>query len=129
MANEKIVDTLISGASGAVTLSGISYSTVQAGDKATTVRGSSGSNFNRYEGGAGNDAFFVYNDSLKGAPNTIHGGVGNTINGGAGNDTIFVGPVSNATGDQHTRSYGTVIEYSNDDGNDVIVDSKDVIAR
>ena len=134
MANYSVnstIETVVSGLTGNnnVTLTGVSYSTVEGGAGNDIIRGSSGSNFNRYEGGAGNDAFYVYNDSLKGAPNTIHGGVGNTINGGAGNDTIYVGPVSTATGDQKTRSYGTVIEYSNDDGNDVIYDSRDVIAK
>ena len=99
MANYSVnstIETVVSGLTGNnnVTLTGVSYSTVEGGAGNDIIRGSSGSNFNRYEGGAGNDVFYVYNDSLKGAPNTIHGGVGNTINGGAGNDTIYVGPVS-----------------------------------
>ena len=129
MANVNVsptIETVVSGLTGSntVVLNGVSYSTVEGGSGADVIKGGYGSNFNRYEGGAGADTFYVYNDSTNGVANSIAGGIGNTINGGAGNDKIYLDPVSKNTGDTAMRSYNTVIEYSNDDGDDTIYDTK-----
>lgn len=120
------IETLISGTSGkdTVTLTGISYSTVQGGAGNDTIYARWGSNYNRYEGEAGNDIIIANYDAVKsGESSSLGGGNANTISGGAGNDTIYLGGYDNTHGGKIIRSYSSVIEYSNDDGNDVIIDT------